>query len=90
MQYFSNRKHNSPTSDAFAEIMKVMNHTEIPSSPDTLRVLLAGFASAALNTASESVFFEAYLSYSNVINFAFKLVKQNFPNKTRHIHLCGF
>ena len=43
LHYFCNMKYNSAAPDAFAEVMRVMNHTEL-SSTDTLRVLLDRFA----------------------------------------------
>ena len=42
LQCFAYVRHDS---DDFDEVGKLMNHTEIPSSPDTLRLLLARFAS---------------------------------------------
>ena len=42
VQYFGNMRYTSATTDAFAEVMKVMD-CQMLSSLDTLRVLLAGF-----------------------------------------------
>ena len=47
MQHFGNMRQNSATPDAFIKIVTVTNHTGLLSSPDTLRVVLAGFASMA-------------------------------------------
>ena len=58
LKYFDNLKHNSVGSCAFAELWRGLTTLdwEIPSSPDTLRVLLTGFASMAWSTASESTY----------------------------------
>ena len=79
-------RHNSAVPDAFAEMMKVINYTKMPNSPDTLskRVLLTRFASMAWSTTLESLdgntsrFLEAYIyiyMYQNP-QFTFWVVSQ--------------
>ena len=49
-------RHKLAASDAFGEVMKVMNPNELMlNSPDTLPMLLARFASMTLGMASEFI-----------------------------------
>ena len=88
LQYYRNMKYNSATPDTSAEHVKVMNnilYCEIPSSPDTLRLLLVGFASVARSTASESTVLALSARLSN-----FFQPKQNFFNcLVIVLWLCG-
>ena len=53
MQNFGNMRHNSAAPDAFAKVVKVMNHTWISSLTDNLQEL-NGFASMAWHMTLES------------------------------------
>ena len=51
LQYVGNVKHNLAVADVFVEVTL---HRVMLSSPDTLQLLLTGFASMTWSTASDS------------------------------------
>ena len=54
LQYFGNIKHNSSATDDFIDVWWTTTDCETSTSPDTLYVLLTGFASMAWSTVLES------------------------------------